>query len=253
MITVLTITDKTPENRLQKALMTFMPSPVKAEILTVAGITVVNILCVSCNGSVPFKKLAKILGVQKRNIVCSEDIALPQELGFKRYVPQALYMRLAENAAVSYLMKEQGSEKNVGLYDLTGRHCDSLSFLLPYCKNIYVVTENLSLYMELSAKLLEEYGAPITITKNPGKLYDCDVVIAPQKIKKALPLKTGARLYTGFAPAVNQSGVVYKSFKTVLPEIYQKLKPEGIDSTYFAAVLYEAERQFSLGSLVPEE
>lgn len=255
MLTALTINEETPTGLIKKMIAKIKPAPIKAELLSVQGISVVNIKYTCYGKKVSWKKLGKIIGTQKSCLICSSDLKLPKDEGFKRYNPCTLNVRLAENAAIAKLMQMQKRKCNisVGLYDLTGRHSDLVRYLLPYTNNIKIITENISLYMEVASDILEEYGAPISVKKNIGQLYDCNIVIAPQKILKCLPVKDNTPVYTAFAPAVCQCGNVHYKYSIKLPKIYKQLKPQGLTDTYFACVLYEKERQYSLGSLIPIE
>ena len=98
---------------------------------------------------------------------------------------------------------------------------------------------------------MESSGAYIAVHKNSKILANCQVIIAPQKIREQLPLSDGCVVFTGQPPAVELPGLLLYRFRVRLPGPYAKLKPYNISDEYFLCALYDGEQQYALGELSP--
>ncbi|MBQ2093696.1 MAG: hypothetical protein II190_03840, partial [Ruminococcus sp.] len=70
------------------------------------------------------------------------------------------------------------------------------------------------------------------------------------RILRDLHITSDSTLTAG-KPYVRLFGEIYHSYAVTLPEIFEKLKPDGLSAEYFGSALYTLCGFYQLGSLVP--
>lgn len=253
MLTALTIenikTDKWYKNFFNK----LRGNSIRVEIKSARGVALRNITYINRNGQVDWYALDSEIGAQRNHLLCSDDVVLPAEMGFKRFENTEFKIQLACNLGLFVLSKLKGEIPNVkvGLFDASANCSSLLEDLIKYCGNVAVVSDNIDEYDEITEKISEEYGAEVFVTNNREVLSDCAFVIAPEKICETLPFSGGAVVLSGFAPTVCTAGLVYFDYHFRMPNMFDKIKPDSLSNEYFAGALYTKGRQYELGSIVP--
>lgn len=252
MLTALTVTQKTENNYLKKLLNHIKGNKIKLDIKQVRGVTLRHIEYINRTGKINWDEIDKLVGVERKHILCSEYLELPVNMGYKRFNSQEFNRRLCTNMALYVLSKLENPQKlNVCFYDINGENSDYLSHLLKYCPEAKVITNNRELYAQVAEVVLEETGISPIICDSLDCLDDCDFLIAPCVINERLPLKNHSITLTSHCPKIAQNGAIYFRFHFKMPNKFGTIKPLELSDLYFASALYTMAKQHQLGSIVP--
>lgn len=251
MITALTIEENQPQDGLQRLRACLQRNQLHIERRTYREVTVHHVLYERKRRTISWRKLTKALGEGKTALLYSGKEPLPP--GLRRYRSFAFMHRMAENGALQVLqaLDIEPYRLKIGLYDPAGAHSSLLNALLPFSAYIHAVSANYPIYADAAEEIMESSGAYIAVHKNSKILANCQVIIAPQKIREQLPLSDGCVVFTGQPPAVELPGLLLYRFRVRLPGPYAKLKPYNISDEYFLCALYDGEQQYALGELSP--
>lgn len=244
---------RTPQYRFKiiSLLSAFYHNSLKIEIKQLGKIQIKTIEYVCRNHKVNWKKLDKVIGAQRNRLLCSTDVPLPQEMGFKRFVDNNFKYRMCTNLAIC-LLSSIKAHVTVGVIDTDASFTPIIKYLLKYTDSVVVVTNESEIYKEVAENLLHDLGAPIRLSKNPGALCDCDLIVAPKGIDKNIILKQNAVVLTTQKPDNKVPCTVINDYEIDLNNDIENICPKGIDKTYFASALYTHGHMFELGSYVPQ-
>lgn len=140
---------------------------------------------------------------------------------------------------------------DITLLDLSGKYVDLLDKLIFYSKSISVVSNNLKIYSEKQEKLLEKYGASVTVNGSLDWLFKSKILISPDKIKIHLPLRQDCITFTSEANFLPVKGTLYCDFKFPKFRKLKEILPEDISQEYFLAALYDICKKTYIKNLVP--
>ena len=253
MLTALTIESLPKENWYKNIFNKIRRKSVKTQVKSARGVALRHITYINRTGKIDWFKLDSIIGSQRNHLLCSEDIILPAELGFKRFDNKEFKIRLSANFGIYVLSKlgEKADLIKTGFFDPKGECTEILGGLLKYSSNVVVVSDNLTAFHNETRSITDETGATVQISSNRIQLMDCDLVIAPLQITELLPLSGNCILLSGATPTVCVPGLVYDSYYFRMPNKFDSLKPKELSEEYFAGALYTKARQYELGSIVP--
>jgi hypothetical protein len=253
MLTALTVENATSEKWYKKLVNKARGNSIKTEIKSARGVALRHIIYINRTGKIDWFKLDSVISSQRNHLLCSEDIILPVELGFKRFDNREFKVRLASNFGIFILSKlgKTADKLKTGFYDPRGECADVLAGLLKYSSNVVVVSDNLTSFNLEIRRIYEETGATVQLSSNRVQLMDCDLVIAPMQIKELLPLSGNSIVISGSAPTVCVAGLVYYDYYFRMPNKFDSIKPKELSEEYFAGALYTKARQYELGSIVP--
>lgn len=253
MLTALTIENVKTNKWYKKLFNIIRGNSLYVDIKSARGVVVRDIRYINRNGNVDWYELDREIGAQRNHLLCNENIILPQNLGFKRFENIRFKIQLACNLGVYVLGKIKSGfpDIKVGVYDLNGCCSEIIGELVNYCDNIFIVTDNTDKYNEKAEKTMAETGAGISVYKSRDVLYDCPLIIAPERIEESIPVSGGSIVLTAFPPTVCVAGLVYFDYHFRMPNMFDKIKPESLSCEYFAGALYTKGRQYELGSIVP--
>lgn len=250
MLTALTIKDYTKGN---KRRVLFKRDKTHLEVVKYNGVQIVHIIYSKYGRNVKWEKIKELAGNESKNILCNKNVVFPQDSGLRRYTTNLLKERIAENTAIEVLKKCKVPTENIeiGLYDPNGKKTELVENLMKYTGRLTVVTDAKSDYYKVYKHIIRNTGAVLLLKKDVSSLRDCNIVIAPHKIKEILPIKDETIVFTSENPAVCQNGRVYSRYIVVLNESYKEIKPHSLSDEYFAQALYDKGRQHRLGSVLP--
>ncbi|MGN0489574.1 MAG: hypothetical protein ACI4HO_09960 [Ruminococcus sp.] len=253
MLTALTIESLPKENWYKNIFNKIRGNSVKTQVKSARGVALRHITYINRTGKIDWFKLDSIIGSQRNHLLCSEDIILPTELGFKRFDNKEFKIRLSANFGIYVLSKlgEKADLIKTGFFDPKGECTEILGGLLKYSSNVVVVSDNLTAFHNETRRITDETGATVQISSNRIQLMDCDLVIAPMQITELLPLSGNCIVLSGATPTVCVPGLVYHSYYFRMPNKFDSLKPKELSEEYFAGALYTKARQYELGSIVP--
>lgn len=252
MLTALTVTQKTENNRFKNIINHIKGNKIKVDIKQVRGVTLRHIEYINRTDKINWTEIDRIVGIQRNHLLCSEYLQLPANMGYKRFDSQEFNQRLCTNMALYVLSKIKNPENiNVCFYDIDGKNADYLAHLLKYCPEAKVVTNNRETYSKVSEMILEETGICPVICDSTQCMEDCDFLIAPCIIDERLPLKNHSITLTSHCPKTVQNGAVYFRYHFKMPNKFETIKPAELSDLYFASALYTKARQHQLGSIVP--
>lgn len=253
MLTALTIENTVKDKWYKELLNKIRGNSVKTEIKSARGVALRHITYVNRTGKIDWFRLDSVICSQRNHLLCSEDVILPAELGFRRFDNREFKIRLASNFGIYALSKlgDTADKIKTGLFDPKGQCTDILPALLKYSSNVVVVSDNLTAFNLEIRRIYEETGATVHISGNRVQLSDCDLVIAPMQIQELLPVSGNCIILSGAAPTVCVSGLVYYDYYFRMPNKFDSIKPKELSEEYFAGALYTKARQYELGSIVP--
>lgn len=247
MLTVLTIKDYSDKRRF------FKMDKTQFEVVKYNNLHIVHIIYYKYGKGVRWDRIKTLAGNESTNILCNKDIVFPPESGLKRYNTNLLKERIAENSAIEVLKKNRNLSENLiaGLYDPKGEKTEIVQSLIRYTGKLIVVTNAIDEYYSVYKEIISTTGAVINIKRDVSDLSDCDIVIAPKKIDKEIPINENAVIFTATNPAICQRGIVYNKYIVSLKESYKEIKPPSLSDEYFAQALYDKGKQHKIGSVLP--
>lgn len=189
-------------------------------------------------GRVGWTGIDRFVKAQRNRVLCSPDLLLPQECGYKRYVSHALSRRMCENAALYLLRTVEARGIKVVLIDNSGDSVGLTENLSDFCDPVYVVTTATDIYAAQAEYLLNEKGAALRICRDSACLRDVDLIVAPEQITDTLFCPHDALILTGETPAVSQNTTAVYEYFFDLPQKYRELCPDFLTEMYFASALY---------------
>ena len=196
-------------------------------------------------GRVPWKKLEGCLGILKRDVILPKEVAVPSNVGITEFVPDIFPGLLLMNSALYYIEshKNEFTSRSLTVFEDRGAYIDYIENLARCFATIKVVTQNSEEYEKLSLRLMEKYGFSLVITDK--ECFDSDVIIARSC---DVPLYFAGTVFADKKKFMMNSAV-FSGSDVVLPEPYEKLKPEGVGRVAFASALYEKCAQTQLQDL----
>ena len=216
------------------------------------GVSLKHITYTSYSGKIKLQYIDHLIGVQRNRLVCVENLAFPQNSGYRRFSAPDFSCRLCTNMALSALKDcEQSENLCVGIYDPEGYSADVIFEVLKYCSDVRIITDNSELYRPELERAMEEFGATAILTENRSEIDNCNFIIAPTQICEVLPIKIDSVVLTVGCPKEKVSGLVYHKYYLRVPKGFDLLKPAELDDEYFCSALYSLAAQYELGSVVP--
>ncbi|MEE0265896.1 MAG: hypothetical protein UD936_09755 [Acutalibacteraceae bacterium] len=250
MLTALTIKDYSVK---KGRFGLFKRDKTNLEVVEYNGVRIVHIIYSKYSKNINWNKIRELAGNEKNNILCSADIAIPEDCGIKRYSTNTLKERISENTALEVIRRcsEGCNSLKVGLYDPHADKKDLIPSLIKYTDSITVVTNAADEYYQVYKQTIADTGAVLMLKQSVSALKGCNIVIAPQRIKVKLPVDDTTVVFTSSKPAICQSGRVFTSYVVILNESYKEIKPHSLSDEYFAQALYDKGKQYRLGTLLP--
>lgn len=251
MLTSLYISKPQYNSKITALFSRLIPDSVHVELREADGVKLKCVVYTNRGCKVNFDKIDKIVGAQRNRLLCSGDTPLPKEKGYRRFLSSQFRQRLCTNLGISLLSGLENTKLKVGLIDEDASFTPLVKYLLKYTDNLVVASNQGEVYSEVSKNLLNEIGAPIRLTRSVNSLYDCDLVIAPNRVPVGVSFKDSAVLLTTEKPSGYICSTVIYDYGVELSEKLLKIKPEGISDTYFASALYTLAHMYKLGAKVP--
>lgn len=216
------------------------------------GVYLKHITYISYGRKPRFEKLEKIVGDSKNRIICSPKIKFESDSKFKRFENSDFSARLCTNLAICLLSMCDFTEKlKIGIYDLDGRESEFLPYVMKYSSDVTVVTDCPDVYYDENELVMENMGACSVVTKRTEELEHCHLIIAPHTIEKTFSSNENTLILTNGRPKAELTGEVYYKYYFKMPNGFDRIKPQEIETEYFCSALYSLGRQYSLGSIVP--
>ena len=190
------------------------------------------------HGRVGWASIDRFVKAQRNRVLCTEGMALPSELGYKRFESHELSRRMCENAALYLLRSLENTAVKTALIDPDGDCVGLCEALAAYSNPVYVVTQATSIYIAQAENLLSQMGAAIRVSRSDSCLRDADLIIAPGCLTEALPCGSSAVILSGEKPSADQLTPVVWKYSFDLARQYHAIKPPFLDDMYFASALY---------------
>lgn len=190
----------------------------------------------------------RFVKAQRNRVLCSKDLPLPADCGYKRFLPKQLRRRMCENAALFLLREADCRGVKVVLVDADGDSVGLCDYLTEYCDPLYVVSPMTEIYAAQAEYLLNEKGAALRICRAWDCLRDADLIIVPTVLTDTLPCRSTALILAGEQPAAAQNCTAVWEYFFDLPIKYREMCPSFLDEMYFAGALFEMAGVRELGS-----
>ena len=160
--------------------------------------------------------------------------------------------RLCTNLAICLLSMCDFAEKlKIGIYDPDGRDSEFLKYVMKYSSDVTVVTNSPDVYYDENELIMENMGACATVTKRTEELELCQLIIAPRTIENTFSSNDKTLILTNGRPKAEVLGEIYYKYYFKMPNGFDRIKLQEIETEYFCSALYSLGRQYSLGSIVP--
>ena len=248
MLTALNIVTPYSKSKFKKFLGIFRHNKIKVEHLYCDSAALKNITYIQNKKRINWNMIDKFVKSQRNHLLCCEELCLPKEFGYKRFVSNELNERMCTNAAIYLLEKLNNTNIRVALIDKSGAYIELVSFLVDFTDTLYIYTESVENYLSEADRILYEKGAAIHITRDEKAIMDFDLYIAPECLQKALNCSEDALILSAQEPkSCQRAKTIYKYFFD-LPTKYDLIKPKYLDDMYFAGALYSMCRAYELGS-----
>ena len=186
-------------------------------------------------GKIPWKKLEKCLGILKKDVLLSDNTALPEGSDITLFTPDILPRLLLMNTATDYIIKHKHlfRMKNLTVFDKKGLYTDYIERLLPCLNNIRIITDKTDIYDTLCEKLMTDYGFSLVVSDKES--FNCDVVISHEC---NVPAYFSGTVFSGGKKYI-MNAEVFSGGEIELPEEYESIRPHNIGRVLFASALYE--------------
>lgn len=252
MLTALYINKVNHKSRMLGTMSSLLPDRIKVEIKEADDISIRCVEYISHKDKINFKKIDRIVGAQRNHLLCDKNIALPKELGYRRFEGTEYSKRLCTNTAIRLLQRVKDERQLcVCLVDIDACFADIVPYLLKYTDKLVVITNKVNLYSQVADDMLSEFGAVLRISKNLLSTQTADLVIAPSYSRELkLKCENSVVLSVADTPLESNAIVIY-AYDILLPKKLRGLLPKGITDTYLASALYSIDRRYMLGCVVP--
>lgn len=252
MLTALNIDKKVCKSKISKTINSLLRDKIKVNIVQTDTIKIKCVTYVSHRDRINFKRIDKFVGVQRNHLLCSKDVILPRELGYKRFDNYEYRVRLCTNMAL-YLLQSIDTQKAVSvcLVDMNAQYTQLCEEILKYTDKLTIITDNIKVYTEIADELMVQSGAVLKVTRNFNPLSFCDLLISPVYVDNICMARENTLVFTVSDEEHSCSSVVLTDYEITLKDKINKLKPKCISDTYFASALYTLEKVYNLGCLVP--
>lgn len=169
-----------------------------------------------------------------------DGIEPPQNSRIQRFEPEILPLKIMLNTAVKELADGQGQGRSLLICDEKAVLAAYVDSAAPCASLIRVQTEQPQAYYETAARLMERFGAAISVCPMGSETEPFDAAVANQPVTSAKVNYDAQSLLDGKMPFV-------------VPEEYQRLCPEQIDLFLFLCALYECSGVRAIGELTAEK
>lgn len=252
MITSLTIENKASDKWYLKIINFIAGDKISTEIKVTDGVVLKNIYYINRKDRIDWELISDTASLQKKSLLCTEDIPLNGQFGLRRYKSTALYKRLCINTALAVINSLNPDDRcEISVFDANGEFSNSVVKMAKLRSGIRVITANMKKYESVSEQLLQEDGAAIFVSDNMTSLLKADFIIAPQRITKKLPVKSETVILTSCKSTAEQNGRIFCEYELDLPLPLAKIKPKELTNAYFASSLYDKCGKNQLGNITP--
>lgn len=250
MITVLSVTDKPPQNIHEKIRAVFKPCTVSATQISEKNFSLLHIRYQRHRGGIRFKKIYPLALGSPKEIICSAELDL-SGTPFVRFENHELTERLFFNAVRSIFKSLNFKPENLSLtlYDSEGKFSYFAEFLLQYAVDVTVITNATEFYEKEAHRYMDNFGASLRIQSQING--SVSFLVSPSRMGQTLPLEQNTLVFTPYKPSVGLNGLVFDKMTVQPPPIFQRLKPDEVDNLTFLSALYSLEFCRELGKLKP--
>lgn|GEM_PF-5422121 len=248
---IITLTENTNFKRNFKNFFGIFKSKVDVENKTFKNIKIKNVFI---NKKVTSSYIKKIVGNDLKVVLCPKNLKLLKNKDFKIYKPSKEFLfNICKNAFFKILdaAKLDPEKLNLAVFDLQGHCVGLLKRLIFYCKNLTVISNNLSVYEKEQNYLLKNYGATFFLSNNLNYLFKEKIIFAPSKIESKLPLKKSSIVFTSEKSNFPLSGTIYKKYKFRKIRSLENIFPKEISREYFLASLYDVYKIKKIKNIEP--
>ena len=254
LINVLTIRNEKDHSLKSRLLSLLRPYRIETQVKSIDDICIFDITYTRrrSKGSVRYDRIYRLCAGKSKVILCSRDTE-PVSTPLRRFESLSLQRCLMTNYICDILSKSGISPAglHISYYDPRGEYPGIAEKLLKYCSALTIVTDMPRFYENEAERISAGSDTDIIVSNEPDDIYPCDMIVAPEVIKRPISAALSTLVFTVGQPASTVTGNVIYKYNARLPERYKALMPEGIDEIYFMSGLYELGRQIKLAEIIP--
>ena len=252
MLTVLKITNEKSCGISRRLLSILKPYQIKTEIRKCGDVEINYIDYILRRGNIKYDKLYNCCIGKRKTILCDKKISL-EGSRLKRFTGINFKKIMLDNFICDILKKAdiEPTKIKISYYDPNAENPALAEDLLSYCTDLTVVSDMPRFYENESERIAEKCGAIFTVSNDISALCQCDILIAPTIIKKALPTVSSNIIFTVCPPSAPVAGNIITDYYCELPRKYIPFVDDTLDGMYLLAGLYSLCGINSLASLIP--
>lgn len=191
-------------------------------------------------GRVPWKKLESSMGILRKDVILAKGLEKPK-CSISEFEPDVFPRILLINTAIDRLKAHK--YKSLIIIDEKCIYMKYIRQLIDSFERIRVITPEAEKYEPIARALMETYGFSLEVSAEAS--YGGDVVISH---RCDVPLYFSGLVFSNERKFLMNAQVITGG-EIVLPQDYDKLRPDGIDPLLFASALYEKCNVTEFGSL----
>ena len=217
-------------------------------------VKLLNIKIKTRNGKINWKKINKFFKNSNVEVLCSEDIEIPDNLNFKKFYSSKYKKRLCINAALETLKLADINANYIKILfiDKYGEYAKEVHKFIRYSNQVGVLTNNKALYEKEENDIMKQYGASLFITENKKFVSNYNFIICPDIPEKNFFIEKDSYIFTSEKSEFMSGEKMFFDYEVKVPNIYNKFKPRGIsDIDFLEAIFYENEFE-DLKNMVPK-
>lgn len=217
-------------------------------------VKLLNIKIKTRNDKIKWKKINRFFKNSNVEVLCSEDIEIPDNLNLKKFYSSKYKKRLCINAALETLKLANinANDVKILLIDKYGEYTKEVHKFIRYSNQVGVLTDDKEIYEKEEQSIMKQYGASLFITENKKFVSNYNFIISPDAPEKFFPIEKDSYIFTSENNEFLNREKAFFDYEVKVPNIYNKFKPKGIsDIDFLEAIFYEYEFE-DLKNIVPK-
>ncbi len=208
-----------------------------------------RVIATQYRGQIPVEAVTQKLNKLKGSVLF--DISFPDDEGTRclEFHPKRLPFLLLFNSFTDYI-SELGlpaEKSSLTVFDSEGAYVDVIDKAVKLFAKIELYTQRPDLYEQVSARLLDRYGATLIVRDSfSGKAPKSTVILCPDEVPFCNFFQGIIFTLCDNIPPCS-CAIIGEGID--LPPVYELLRPHGIDSMSFASALFEKNNVHKLGLL----
>ena len=241
-----------PNDFFGKIKYNLLPPPIKVQRISVPeGSDFLRADVPVIRGKIYWSNVYSNIGKAGQNLLLSKNTHFEEFGELRRFKSERFYRQLCINSSIKLLslLPKMHLPYEVSVIDFPAVCVPLLESLPGLCRSVKIITYREEKYAPLKQKAMEEYGCAIITTPDISRAFTSPVIIMPDGSDKAVAFSRGSYIFSPFSDNIYSSNV-FTMNGVSLAQKYLDLLPAGIETSEFAAALYEQSEVQALKSSI---